>query len=825
MTRLLPLLILLAACGFALAADDAPFKPAAIKVPDGYTVEDAAAPPLVRHPVMAGFDYRGRLFVAEPDGNNLKRADLEKQLPGEVRMLEDTDGDGVFDKSTVFADKLTFPQGALWHDGALYVCSSGALWKFIDKDDDGKADERIKLVGDFGYTGNAADVHGPFLGPDGRIWWCQGRHGHEFKDEQGNIISKGKAARIFNCKTDGSDVQTWATGGMDNPVEIVFTPEGDVIGTCNLMYHQPRGDTLVHWVYGGVYPRTDFVDKLSDEFVLTGDLLPEIHNFGHVAVSGLCLYQSEHFGPNPAMGSNPRITDPYILYITQFNTHKVVRVELSRKGSTYAATKIEDFLTCDDTNVHFTDVMEDADGSLLVIDTGGWFRIGCPVSQVAKPDVRGAIYRIRKKDGKRYDDPRGLAVNWKDVELKRLIALMDDDRPAVRERAAETVFRRFTDAYDRSQRLGGLDATAAQRVLDETMPIIKNVLKALADVVKIEGSIGRRLAATHCMARMGGIGVLGQEYITMVPRLRVAFAHGAAWHDLLQRAVIEFPSHDNDAASQRAIAAAIGRITPRQSERLLQSFQEISPAGVDIGPIMRVNESAANALLHALADSADDRMLNHAIIRALIGVGHQGAVVDALKSDSVVMQRGAAIALEQMRRKRDPVRWLIDVPAPATPKPLGEAEQKALLAVENNLAPGDAARGRVVYTSEKAACATCHRVRGEGGQIGPDMSTIGAIRAKRDLLESILHPSASFARGFEPYTVRTKDGQVHAGIILGETRDSITLSAGKDKTVTVKADDIETIEASAMSIMPEGMDKALSRQELADLIAYLLSLK
>lgn len=266
------------------------------RVPDGYTIERVAAPPLVRHPVMAGFDERGRLFVAEPDGGNLPRKELEKQLPGEVRMLTDTDGDGVFDTSTVFVDKLTFPQGALWHDGALYVCSSGALWKFIDTDGDDKADQRIKLVGDFGYTGNAADVHGPFLGPDGRIWWCQGRHGHEFRDAAGHITSKGKAARIFNCNPDGTDVQTWAAGGMDNPVEIVFTPEGDVIGTCNLFYSHPRGDTLVHWVYGGVYPREDFVDQLSHEFVRTGPLLPEIHNFGHVAVSGLCRYRSGHFG-------------------------------------------------------------------------------------------------------------------------------------------------------------------------------------------------------------------------------------------------------------------------------------------------------------------------------------------------------------------------------------------------------------------------------------------------------------------------------------------------------------------------------------------------
>jgi glucose/arabinose dehydrogenase len=99
-------------------AADANFTPAKIEVPDGYTVELAAAPPLVAHPLMASFDDRGRLYIAENAGLNLNRIDLEKQLPNLVTRLADTNGDGVFDQRTVFADNLTFPQGALWHDGS-----------------------------------------------------------------------------------------------------------------------------------------------------------------------------------------------------------------------------------------------------------------------------------------------------------------------------------------------------------------------------------------------------------------------------------------------------------------------------------------------------------------------------------------------------------------------------------------------------------------------------------------------------------------------------------------------------------------------------------
>src|SRR5690606_11507411 len=111
--------------------------------------------------------------------------------------------------------QMTFPQGALWHGGSLYVASPPHIWKLTDTNDDGVADVREAIVGKFGYTGNAADIHGCFLGPDGRIYWCDGRHGHEFIDAEGNVASRGKAARIFSCREDGSDVRVHCGGGMD----------------------------------------------------------------------------------------------------------------------------------------------------------------------------------------------------------------------------------------------------------------------------------------------------------------------------------------------------------------------------------------------------------------------------------------------------------------------------------------------------------------------------------------------------------------------------------------------------------------------------------
>ena len=196
-------LLLPLACAAVAAA--APSVPKA-DLPDGHELVLAAAPPLVKHPMMAGLDDRGRLFVADSAGVNQTPAQLEKDPPHRIVLLEDTDGDQVYDKSTVFADKVVFPQGALWHQGSLYVASPPGIWKFTDTDGDGVADRREMIVGGFEYTGNAADVHGPFLHPtNGRLYWCHGRKGHKVVRKDGSLVHEGKAAGIWSCLPDGGD--------------------------------------------------------------------------------------------------------------------------------------------------------------------------------------------------------------------------------------------------------------------------------------------------------------------------------------------------------------------------------------------------------------------------------------------------------------------------------------------------------------------------------------------------------------------------------------------------------------------------------------------
>ena len=133
----------------------------------GFEVERVAGPPLVNRPIVADFDEEGRLYVADSSGSNDKVEQQLKEKPHRIVRLEDKDGDGRFDTSIVFADKMMFPEGAMWLDGSLYVAAPPSIWKLTDTDGDGVADQREEWFEGKTLTTCANDLHGPYLGLDG----------------------------------------------------------------------------------------------------------------------------------------------------------------------------------------------------------------------------------------------------------------------------------------------------------------------------------------------------------------------------------------------------------------------------------------------------------------------------------------------------------------------------------------------------------------------------------------------------------------------------------------------------------------------------------
>jgi len=156
---------------------------------------------------------------------------------------------------------------------------------------------------------------------------------------------------------------------------------------------------------------------------------------------------------------------------------------------------------------------------------------------------------------------------------------------------------------------------------------------------------------------------------------------------------------------------------------------------------------------------------------------------------------------------------------------IGEQHRQRLAENETLLKGGDPSRGRAVFFGSKTACATCHRIGADGGTIGPDLTKIGVIRAGRDILESILVPSSTIAQGYDPYVVVTTEGKTLHGVVARQTAELVVLRDASGAELHLRQDRIQEMRRATTSLMPEGLERALSRDELRDLLAFLQGLR
>jgi quinoprotein glucose dehydrogenase len=138
---------------------------------------------------------------------------------------------------------------------------------------------------------------------------------------------------------------------------------------------------------------------------------------------------------------------------------------------------------------------------------------------------------------------------------------------------------------------------------------------------------------------------------------------------------------------------------------------------------------------------------------------------------------------------------------------------------------GAAASGRKIFFEHPAAqCFKCHRVGNEGGDTGPPLTGVGSRLKREELLESILFPDAKIAPGYETILIRLKDRSGRAGVIKLETETELTLDCPPDGRVTIKKSEI-ALRRFGSSVMPDGLDRTLSKRQLRDLVEFLAQLK
>ena len=146
---------------------------------------------------------------------------------------------------------------------------------------------------------------------------------------------------------------------------------------------------------------------------------------------------------------------------------------------------------------------------------------------------------------------------------------------------------------------------------------------------------------------------------------------------------------------------------------------------------------------------------------------------------------------------------------------IGREYQKALAL------NGSVAAGATIF---KRSCSQCHRIDGQGHQTGPDISDV-RNRSRSALLYDILDPNAKVEPRFTAYTVVTDDGKIYNGLIASETSEAVVLRMAEGKQQTIGRGQIEEIRASNVSLMPEGIEKDVTLQDMANLLEFLKSRK
>ena len=163
--------------------------------------------------------------------------------------------------------------------------------------------------------------------------------------------------------------------------------------------------------------------------------------------------------------------------------------------------------------------------------------------------------------------------------------------------------------------------------------------------------------------------------------------------------------------------------------------------------------------------------------------------------------------------------------AKAFPAPAGQNNQPLPPISELMKMKGDPANGAKVFNSVTVGCSTCHRVKGQGIDFGPDLSEIGSKLGKDALFESILDPSAGISFGYEAFQFQLKSGEEPYGLVASDTADEIAVKAIGGIVTRYKKSDVVKREQMKLSIMPAGLQQNMTTQELVDLVSYLSSLK
>ena len=752
-----------------------------IHVRNGYGVELVAAEPLTIDPVAIDWDTAGRLWVVEmadyPLGMDGKGAP-----GGRVRVLEDTDGDGRYDKSTLFADGLNFPTGLLTWRGGVIVTAAPDILFLRDTDGDGKADTREVLVSGLTTGNQQLRANGLRWGLDNWVHCAAGGHhgeygvGTKFKTRTGEVLV---GSRDFRFRPDNGELEP-----ESGPSQFGRNRDdwGHWFGTQNSrpLWHYVLAD---HYLrrnphFAAPDPTRQVVVPLNPKVWPVSQQEKRYHSFsegGHFtsACSGM-IYRDEVLFSREELHA---FTCEPFHNLVQHNVINDAGVSFTAHRAPGEETS--EFFSSEDRWCRPVMTRTGPDGALWIVDMYRYM--------IEHPDWLPAEgkaellphYRLGEDKGRIYRVfPSGVALrkpaNLDALDLAGLVAALDSPNEWQRDKAHQLLVWRADQAAveplaklarENANPLARLHALCVLDALDALSPEI--TIRALADAHP-----GVRENALRLAEKRGTPGVIAAAAKLVDDpdakvRLQLAFTLGE-WKDT-------------------KAGEALGRLAVANYAEPFTFAAVMSSAVPHVRALTEASLKAGGAPLAALGEPLAK------IARGL----NEAEAVAALRNVKPA-EKPKPLARPQ-------------IPPPGSRAKVIEEFQPAL-----KLA-GDVARGREVFAQR---CVTCHKLGDLGQDIGPNLVSVAGHPPEKILI-NILDPNADVQPGFYAYLCRLNDGVEIYGLLAVETANSITFKQIDGTTRAVLRKDIAALESTGASLMPAGLEAGLTPQNMADLIAFL----
>jgi putative membrane-bound dehydrogenase-like protein len=739
----------------------------------GFRLELMVAEPLIVDPVAMAFDEDGRLYVVEMGDYSERR---EEKL-GRIKLLEDTDNDGRYDKASVFAEGLPWPTGITVWDGGIFVLASPELIYFKDMDGDRKADVHAMIFTGFGNLAPKLNVqalpNSLQWGPDQRIHGALGGNPGLIQ----NFALHGSPkielrGQDFSFDPNLMDLRPENGGGQfgmtfdDTGRKYVCTNSRHLV---QVMYEDRAGRQVMDYPLPapGVDipadgPQAEVFRRSPDEWWrvirtkwrVSGAVKGVVEGGGRASgyftsASGVTIYRGDAW-PAEFRGD---------VFINDCGSnlihHKKLSGDLLRVGKRATDEEKSEFVASTDNWFRPVAFANAPDGNLWVADMyretieHPW---SLPATLKAQLDLnsgndRGRLYRIVSTSALASRPAPKLSK----ASTKELAALLE-----------------HPNGWHRD--------TAARLLHQKQDPAAAEFVKAIATKSKLPAA---RLLALHVLQGLNA----------------------------LDPALLDSALKDTDTDARAGTVRLCG----------IMSVNESQFASLAKDPSARVRSEVAWALvgrtlpdkvsiLADLLEQADEPWLRHA------GLAAAGPNLEAVLAKLAERKSPHLAALRAQAAST--TAQAVTLPQFGTPLPRQEAI--TTYAPSLNL-QGDAEKGRLTFG---ARCMICHRFGGAGIAVGPDLDA-SRIAGREKVLGNILEPSREITAGHPLGIVETKKKEVISGVIASESAAGIVLRLPGGADRFVRRTDIAKVDHPARSLMPDGIEAGLSPQEVADLLEFL----